>query len=70
MNPTERPDSRLEVRTRGFATSVEAARFLGVTRQHVAKLIKDGQMPAKKFGRALRVPWTWLIEQERCTPAA
>lgn len=70
MHPSERPERRIVVRNRGFATSVETARFLGVTRQHVAKLIKDGQMPAKKFGRAVRVPWAWLIEQERCTPAA
>jgi excisionase family DNA binding protein len=69
MNSSERPDNRLVIRSRGFATSVEAARFLGVTRQHVSKLIREGQMPAQKFGRALRIPWAWLIERERYAPA-
>ena len=55
-----------ELPERGFATGVEAGRFLGITRQAVSKLVKEGVIPAQHFGRSLRVPWRWLIEQERC----
>ena len=66
MHPNERNPSRLLVRSRGFATSVEAAKFLGVTRQHVAKLIRDGEIPAVRFGKSLRIPWRWLLQKENC----
>jgi excisionase family DNA binding protein len=43
---------------------VEAGAFLGLTRQAVSKLIAEGQIPFRRFGRrALRVPWDWLHEQ-------
>jgi excisionase family DNA binding protein len=51
---------------RGFATSVEAASFLGITRQGVSKLAHEGKIPFRRFGRALRIPWMWLLEQEQC----
>jgi excisionase family DNA binding protein len=51
---------------RGFARTVEAAKFLGITRQAVSKLVKEQKIPARRFGRSLRIPWTWLIAQERC----
>ncbi|HEY7334324.1 MAG TPA: helix-turn-helix domain-containing protein [Bryobacteraceae bacterium] len=70
MTPAEHSDKRLTIRSRGFARSTEAAAFLGITRQHLSMLVREGKIPAKKFGRALRIPWAWLIEQERCTPAA
>ena len=54
------------VKRRGFATSSEAARFLRVTRQHVSKLVSEKKIPAQRFGRSLRIPWQWLLEQERC----
>lgn len=66
MSPTMRDKPRLTVRNRGFATSVEAANFLKITRQHVSKLIREGKIPAQKFGRSLRIPWQWLVEQENC----
>jgi excisionase family DNA binding protein len=54
------------VKRRGFATSSEAARFLRVTRQHVSKLVSEDKIPHQRFGRSLRIPWQWLLEQERC----
>ena len=54
---------------RGFASTVQAATFLNCTRQHIAKLIGDGLIPARRFGRCWRIPWQWLLEQERYTAA-
>jgi excisionase family DNA binding protein len=71
MNPTEHIDrpAPLRVRSRGFATTDEAANFLGLTRHGLTKLIREGKIPARKFGRVFRISWQWLCEQER-TPAA
>jgi hypothetical protein len=49
----------------GWATGVQAGRFLGITRQAVSLMAYRGEIPYKKFGRSLRVPWGWLLEQER-----
>jgi len=43
-----------------FATTKEAADYLKLSRGMVHKLIADERMPATKFGRAVRIPWTWL----------
>jgi excisionase family DNA binding protein len=66
MFPTQRAGTTMTIHSRGFAKSVEAARFLGITRQHLSKLVREGKVPAQKFGRSLRVPWRWLVEQETC----
>jgi excisionase family DNA binding protein len=66
MHPTEHAETQWTIPERGFATTRQTAEFLGVTRQHVAKLIAEKQIPAKRFGRSWRVPWRWLLEQERC----
>jgi excisionase family DNA binding protein len=48
----------------GFATIVEAAGFLGLTRQTVSVLIYEGKIPARRYGkRALRIPWSWLYDE-------
>jgi excisionase family DNA binding protein len=46
-----------------FATAVEAARFLRLSKAMVHKLIGEGAMPACRFGRAVRIPWSWLKAQ-------
>jgi excisionase family DNA binding protein len=71
MHATESTDKPLKPRSRGFARSGEAAEFLGITRQHLAKMIREGKVPAQRYGNAVRIPWQWLIEQENCDkPAA
>jgi excisionase family DNA binding protein len=50
-------------RLAGFATPVEAARFLRLSRAMVHKLIAEGKMPACRYGRAVRIPWSWLKSQ-------
>jgi excisionase family DNA binding protein len=47
----------------GLASSDEAARHLGISRQSVHNGIREGRIPAKKLGRLTRVPWHWLLEQ-------
>ena len=70
MHPTEQVDTKWTIPERGFATVPQTAKFLGYTRQHVAKQIALKKIPAVRFGSGWRVPWRWLLEQERCTPAA
>ena len=48
-NPTPRDTRTLVISERGFATSVQAATFLGITRQGVSKLIREGTIPAKRM---------------------
>src|SRR5579872_4729228 len=46
-----------------LATIPEAARFLNLSRAMVHKLVADGRVPACRFGRAIRIPWSWLQSQ-------
>jgi excisionase family DNA binding protein len=59
LAPTQPKDPRRD----GFATGEETARFLGLSRAMVTKMCADGRIPHKRFGRALRVPWAWLLDQ-------
>lgn len=47
----------------GFATAVEAARFLRLSKAMVHKLVVEGKVPACRYGRAVRIPWSWLRAQ-------
>jgi excisionase family DNA binding protein len=47
----------------GFASAEEAARFLSVSRPMITKMANAGDLPYKRFGRALRIPWAWLLDQ-------
>jgi excisionase family DNA binding protein len=47
----------------GFATSVEAAKFLNLSKAMIGKMVADGRIPAQKYGRAVRIPWAWLRNQ-------
>jgi excisionase family DNA binding protein len=49
----------------GFATSLETARYLHLSKSMVNKLVAEGKIPARRFGRAVRVPWSWLLAQGR-----
>ena len=46
-----------------FATVGECAKYLNLSKGMVFKLIAEGKMPARRFGRAVRVPWSWLRSQ-------
>ena len=47
----------------GFATPVEAAKFLRLSKAMIHKLIGEGKIPACRYGRAVRIPWSWLKAQ-------
>jgi hypothetical protein len=55
----QRPDPRRD----GFASAEEAGRFLNISRAMITKLTQSGNMPCKRYGRALRIPWNWLLDQ-------
>jgi excisionase family DNA binding protein len=52
-----------EVEFAQFATPAEAGRFLRLSRAMIHKQIGEGQIPARRFGRAVRIPWDWLRAQ-------
>jgi excisionase family DNA binding protein len=41
----------------GFATVLEVARFLAVSRSQVYALMEKGALPSARIGRSRRVPW-------------
>jgi hypothetical protein len=57
------PDPRRE----GFASGDEAGRFLSLSNAMITKMCKAGAIPHKKFGRSLRIPWSWLLDQVSST---
>lgn len=46
-----------------FATAIEAARFLRLSKPMIHKMIGQGKIPACRYGRAVRIPWSWLRAQ-------
>jgi excisionase family DNA binding protein len=51
----------------GFATVQEAADFTKLHPSMVRKLITQGDIPARRFGRAIRIPWSWILDQAGIT---
>ena len=47
----------------GFATPIEAARFLRLSKAMILKMINQGNLPSCRYGRAIRIPWGWLLRQ-------
>jgi excisionase family DNA binding protein len=59
VDPLQPPDPRRD----GFASGSEAAVFLGVSPAMVTKMVNLKQIPHRRFGRSLRIPWSWLLAQ-------
>jgi excisionase family DNA binding protein len=57
--PVQPPDPRRD----GFATGLEASRFLNLSPGMITKLVAANEIPHRRYGRALRIPWAWLLEQ-------
>ena len=57
------PSAEINHEPVAFATTLEAARFLRLSKAMVHKLIENGSVPARRFGRAVRIPWSWLHRQ-------
>ncbi|MCX7399975.1 MAG: helix-turn-helix domain-containing protein [Planctomycetales bacterium] len=47
----------------GLAAVPVAAKFLSVSANHLYQLINAGEVPSKRFGRSVRIPWEWLHAQ-------
>jgi excisionase family DNA binding protein len=47
----------------GFATKHETAQYLRLSFGMVEKLIAAGEIPIVRFGRSVRVRWSWLRAQ-------
>ncbi|MGA7238578.1 MAG: helix-turn-helix domain-containing protein [Bryobacteraceae bacterium] len=54
---------RYEQKPPFFATVTEACEALHLSRTTVHELIKSGEIPSKKFGTAVRIPWEWILRQ-------
>lgn len=63
--PVEAQETHMHgtVHQNGFATAIEAAQFLRVSKSMIFKLIGEGKMPSCRYGRAVRIPWHWLRTQ-------
>ena len=46
-----------------FATTAEAAQFLRLSKAMIHKMIEQKLIPARRYGRAVRIPRSWLRAQ-------
>jgi len=53
----------------GFATVAEVAEFLKLSQSMVRGMVRTGQVPSRRFGTTVRIPWEWL-HQEAASSAA
>jgi len=51
------------VKQQGLCSIPEAAKFLSLSRAKVYQAIDAGDIPSKRFGRSVRIPWAWLYAQ-------
>lgn len=54
----------------GLAKISEAAAFLNLSKAMVNKMLRDGRIPSKRFGKVYRIPWSWLHGEVNGTPVA
>ncbi len=47
----------------GLCPIVDAAAFLSISRGKMYAMINSGACPSKRFGKSVRIPWTWLHAQ-------
>ena len=47
----------------GLAAIPVAAAFLSVSRGKMYAMVNAGECPSKRFGKSVRVPWSWLHAQ-------
>ncbi len=47
----------------GFATMVQAAEFLAVSRPYLYRLVREERIPTSQIGSQRRIAWTWLYRQ-------
>jgi excisionase family DNA binding protein len=47
----------------GFASPIQAAWYLSLSKAMIHKMINDGEVPTVRYGRSVRIPWNWLRSQ-------
>jgi excisionase family DNA binding protein len=47
----------------GLASIPDAAKFLSISRGKMYAMLNAGECPSKRFGKSVRIPWQWLLEQ-------
>ena len=71
MNPTEPTDPTGDTETTRWLSTAEAAHRLGITPRTLYRFIDEGQLPAYRFGRVIRLKATEVddfIESCRIEP--
>lgn len=48
-----------------LASVEEAGVCLKLSKPQIYKMARNGEMPFKRFGAAIRIPWWWLREQDK-----
>ena len=54
----------------GLASIPKAAEFLSVSRGKMYSMLNDGTCPSKRFGKSVRIPWVWLLQQAEVADAS
>lgn len=52
-----------ELPRQGLCSIPKAAEFLSISRAKLYQLINSGEVPSRRFGKSVRVPWQWLHAQ-------
>jgi excisionase family DNA binding protein len=47
----------------GLASIPNAAAFLSISVGKLYMMLNAGEIPCKRFGRSVRIPWAWLNQQ-------
>ena len=47
----------------GLCSIPDAAEFLSVSRGKMYQMLNAGDCPSKRFGKSVRIPWVWLLQQ-------
>jgi excisionase family DNA binding protein len=47
----------------GLAAIPVAATYLSISKGKLYQGIQTGEIPSKRFGRSVRIPWAWLHAQ-------
>lgn len=58
-SPTKLPKKMQQ----GLSSIPDAAEFLSISRGKLYQLINSGDIPSKRFGKSVRIPWAWLHAQ-------
>jgi Helix-turn-helix domain len=57
-------------RKQKFATAAEAAEFLHLSKASIHNGINRGEIHARRYGTAVRIPWAWLESQAQTEMSA